>query len=121
MCLVERSHLPVNECLCHHLKMSEIFTLLKEISILIQAPNNVEKKKNQYFPQTSESINTLSSVVISIKSPWGLKSVVKVKLNPEMSCPHCHYFYPPYSTIKVVIVFQAVACHLVLLLSSESV
>lgn len=45
----ERDHIyAVNECLGNHLKMelamNRIFSLLKEISILIQAPNNVEKK-----------------------------------------------------------------------------
>lgn len=65
--------------------MNKIFTLLKEISILIQAPNNVGK--NQNSPQTSQSIDTFSSVVISMKSSWGLTAVAKVKLSPKMSCP----------------------------------
>lgn len=52
----------MKECLCNHLEMeltSKIFTLLKEISILTQAPNNVEK--TQYSSQTSQSIDTFSS------------------------------------------------------------
>ena len=74
----EKDHIyAVNECLCNHLKMeltmNEIFTLLKEITILSQAPNNVGK--NQYSSPTSQSIDTFSSVVISVKSSWGLTAV----------------------------------------------
>lgn len=50
----------VNECLCHlnmELTTKKPFTSLKEISVLIQASNNVEKK-NQCSPQTSQSIDT---------------------------------------------------------------
>lgn len=111
----------VNECLGNHLKMelamTRIFSLLKEISILIQAPNNVEKKifsnlsKYRHFKFCSDLNEKFMD----------LTAVAKVKSSPEMSCPQCHYFYPSYSTIIVVTFLQSVASCPLLQLSSTSV